>query len=141
MNKVFYNLPLIVFIILCFLPKTIENFRSLYTREKGTGKSHFTLGDGRGGESIYEEKFANENFKLKHTSPGFLSMANVGPNNGSQFFITTMTTSWLDGRHVLLGNVLSGMDVVYKIEAEGRQDGTPKTNTYAYIDIFTYVEM
>ena len=67
-------------------------------------------------------------------------MADAGPNNGSQFFITTMTTSWLDRRHVVSGKVLSRMDVVYKIEAEGRQDGTPKTNTYAYIDIFTYVE-
>nr|XP_043635382.1 peptidyl-prolyl cis-trans isomerase CYP19-4 isoform X1 [Erigeron canadensis] len=133
------------------VPKTAENFRALCTGEKGVGKSgkplhfkgskfhriipsfmiqggDFTRGDGTGGESIYGEKFKDENFKIKHTAPGLLSMANAGKNtNGSQFFITTVTTSWLDGKHVVFGKVLSGMDVVYKMEAEGTQSGSPKS--------------
>ena len=86
----------------------------------------FTHGTGVGGESIYGNKFDDENFKLKHTGPYYLSMANSGPNtNGSQFFITTVKTSWLDGRHVVFGKVIEGEDVVKKIEAMGSQSGTP----------------
>ena len=127
------------------VPKTAENFRSICAgdnEKKLTYKGSpfhriipqfmlqggdITKGNGTGGKSIYGEKFADENFKVKHTKEGMLSMANAGPNtNGSQFFITTVACPWLDGAHTVYGEVVEGINIVKEMEKLGTADGKPK---------------
>ena len=143
------------------VPKTVKNFVTLSDGSAGTGNSgkplhykgskfhriipgfmaqggDFTAGNGTGGESIYGSKFADENFKLEHTKPMLLSMANAGPNtNGSQFFITFKDTPWLNGRHTVFGEVIEGQDVVNALEKIGSGSGSTGSNTAIIADCGT----
>jgi len=120
-------------------PKTVNNFLELLPKYKGTKMHRIIPGfviqggdyDGNGGSSIYGKYFEDENFELLHDQAGLLSMANCGPNtNGSQFFITLDETHHLDGKHVVFGKVVSGMDIVYKISDYGTPEGKPRKTVY-----------
>ena len=129
------------------VPKTANNFRELCKTKKYVGtpfhriiknfmiqSGDFTNKDGTGGYSIYGDRFDDENFELKHTKPGLLSMANAGPNtNGSQFFITTVETPHLDNKHTVFGEVVSNMDFIYKLENE-KTDANDKPLNKCIID-------
>ena len=156
-NKVFFDIEIdgkpqgrvVIGLFGKAVPKTVENFRQLCVgTQVGDSKLTFagskfhriipnfmcqggdiTRGDGRGGMSIYGRRFPDENFSVKHKTPGYVSMANAGPDtNSSQFFITTVKTSWLDGRHVVFGKVVEGFDVVKAMEARGTDSGSPASS-------------